>query len=139
MNVLIKISDEELPAFLAYLGLGTLVAIRNGSVPVETGIWTLARPRVWEFLLKKTKVPKRIIRVYRVADELSAIKSLLPDKFDTNVGKLMDDLEKELAKLKDPTWLIEWGIEPAHPASRRTRTRDDNRAAARKGKRNSRK
>jgi hypothetical protein len=123
VDIRIKISDEHLPAFLSYLGLGTLLAIRNGSVSPQTGIWTLARPRVWEFLLKKTKVPKQIIRVYQTADELSAIKELIPDEFDTKVGKLIDDLEKELAKMKDPDWVIDWEVERTPRPSRAAKAR----------------
>lgn len=108
MDIQLRIPEDDLPCFLAYLGIGTLYAIRRRTVPPQTGIWTLARPNVWEFLLSRPNIPKRIIEVFQTADELSGIQTLLPDQFDGEVKKLIERLEAELNKLKDPTWQIEW-------------------------------
>ncbi len=119
MDIQLRIPEEQFPSFLAYLGIGTLYAIRSGTVPPKTGIWTLARPKVWDFLLQRPNIPKSIVEVFQTADELSGIQTLLPDQFDAKVEKLIQRLQAELAKMKDPTWSIEWDTErKMHSTSR---------------------
>lgn len=107
MTVQIHISEEDFPAFLAYLGIGTLYAMRNETVPPQVGIWTLAPPRVCEFLSKLPNVPGKLIRVYRTADELSAIKQLLPNQYTATVDKLIKQLESVLTHMEDQTWSVQ--------------------------------
>jgi hypothetical protein len=104
----IDISEEYLPAFLAYLAIGTLYAIRKGTVSADVGIWSLGAPRNWEFLLNLPIVPKELIEVFQTGDELSLIQKSSPEKFDTIIGELINKLEKELIKMQEQNWRLTW-------------------------------
>ena len=106
MNVKLEIPKDELATFLTYLGLGTLCAIKNGAVPPQVGIWTLAQPNLLAFLNNQPSIPKGLIEVFRQADELSAIDKLLPGQFDAEVEKLMKTLEAELKTMAVKAWSI---------------------------------
>ncbi len=122
MSIKLQITEDELPAFITFLGIGILSAIRDKAVPSEVGIWTVGRPLIWEFLVEQPQVPKDVIKVFRMADELSAIEKLLPNEFDAKVQELINQLETELAKIKDPTWQIRWlEDEPARAKALRKR------------------
>jgi hypothetical protein len=41
MTVNIQLEQNQLPAFLACLGIGTLVAMQKGQLEAEAGIWTM--------------------------------------------------------------------------------------------------
>lgn len=100
------IQRKDLAAFLACLGLGTLYAIRQGVLPPEAGIWTLGRPRVWD----DSGVPDEIAQVFSTAGELSAIKIVIPNKFDAVVEDLIHRLEVVLASTGEQYWLAGWSL-----------------------------
>jgi hypothetical protein len=106
----LQIRNEDLPAFLACLGIGTLHAIREGTVPPQVGIWTLGPPRMWEPLAEIPGVPGEIIAVFRVCDELSALQQLVPDQslFTSFVTELITRLQVVLAQIDDPAWITQW-------------------------------
>ena len=108
MAIHMQIPEEDFPAFMTYVAIGTLYAIRNGTVPSEIGNWTLGPPNISEFLLKQQNMPRRVIRVFEMGDELHALEVLAPDKFDDELGEMIRQLEAALAKLDHPTWRIKW-------------------------------
>jgi len=109
----INILNDELPAFLAYLGIGTLHSIRSGIVDADVGIWSLGAPRNWEFLLNIPDIPKDIIEVFQTGDELSLLQQIRPEEFDGIVADLITRLENELVKMQEQNWRLTWsdGIE----------------------------
>ena len=108
MVMRLLIPEESLAAFLACLGIGTLQAIRTGALRPEAGTWTLGPPRVWGPLVSRSAVPREIIEVFQTCDELAAMRQLLPETFDAEVGKLIERLERQLARIEDPVWTISW-------------------------------
>lgn len=108
MTTWLGVSEQDLPAFLIYLAIGTLHAIRTHTVPAQTGIWTLAQPQFIEALTKRANIAQEAINVFSSADELSAIQQLLPDNFETEVDKLIERLRVALSQIQDPYWSIQW-------------------------------
>src|SRR5205823_1215954 len=106
MSIRIEVSEKDLPAFLACLGIGTLKAIQSGLIPTQAGIWSLAAPVVHTPDLFASPVAQRIFEVLAECDELGAIKKLMPDRFDATVASLIEKLESELAEIEDPIWRI---------------------------------
>lgn len=104
-----QISEDDLPAFVAYLALGTLEAIRAGTVAPKVGIWTLGMPITWKPLEEAKLVPQAIIDVLRTSDELSAIQKLVPHTFDATVSDLIERLHTALKEMPNQTWRVEWG------------------------------
>ncbi len=47
----LEIAPSDREAFVLYLALGTLEAMRDGSWPLEAGIWTLGLPAFWQPLV----------------------------------------------------------------------------------------
>jgi hypothetical protein len=113
LDVALIIPEDNLAAFLACLGIGTLEAIRTGALPTTAGIWTLARPRVWEPLAVGALVPDEIVSVYQTCDELHALEQLAPDKLITALTELIDRLVSVLAQAEMREWHIEWVSETA--------------------------
>jgi len=107
----LRIGENSLDAFLACLGIGTLFAIKEGALPAEAGIWSLAVPRVWKPLESNLMVSREMIEVFRTFDELSALQQLSPNEFPDEVSKLIDTLLTELRKVQNPIWQIEWSSE----------------------------
>lgn len=107
----LELPERNLAPFLACLGIGTLYAIRAGTISADVGIWSLAAPRVWTPLLNKDTVPKEIIDVLRTCDELSALQEALsdePGKFDAEITSLIERLGSELRSVPDTAWSISW-------------------------------
>jgi len=104
-----QISEDDLPAFVAYLALGTLEAIRTGTVSPDVGIWTLGMPLTWEPLEEANLVPQEIIDVLRVSDELAALQKSAPLAFDAVVSDLIERLRVALREMPNPIWRVEWG------------------------------
>jgi hypothetical protein len=103
-----QIPKDDLPAFLACLGIGTLQAILDGVLLPEVGIWTLGAPRTWKPLNDESYISREIMEVFQTSDELSALKQLAPDQFDLQVKNLINQLQKELSKNANPSWHLEW-------------------------------
>lgn len=103
-----QISEDDFPAFVAYLSLGVLEAIRAGAVAPEVGIWTLGRPITWEPLEEARLVPPEIVEILRASDELSALQKLAPHAFDAVVSDLIARLHMALKAMPDSTWQVEW-------------------------------
>src|SRR5579872_1329805 len=103
-----QISDNDLPAFMAYLALGTLEAVRTGTVSPDVGIWTLGRPMTWEPLEDAKLVPQELIDVLRQGDELLALHNLAPQTFDAVVSDLIERLHTVLGEMPNPSWRVEW-------------------------------
>lgn len=103
-----QITEDDLPAFVAYLALGTLEAIRAGTVSPDIGIWTLGAPITWEPLEDAKLVPQEIIDVLRQGDELSALQNLAPQTFDAVVTDLIEQLHIALREMPNPNWRVVW-------------------------------
>jgi len=102
------IADEDLPAFVTYLALGTFEAIRAGTVPATVGIWTLGRPIFWEPLEDGRLMPPEVLEVLKLADELSALREVAPKEFDVRLTKIISQLHGALARMPSSTWRMEW-------------------------------
>jgi hypothetical protein len=107
-SLTLQISQEDIPAFVACLSIGTLYAIREGIIPPQVGIWTLGPPRMWEPLEAMSLIPREIIEVLQRCDELSAIQQLMPDRFVPYVDELIARLQLVLAQAGDPAWDVRW-------------------------------
>ncbi len=108
MTFQLQLTESDLSAFLACLGIGTLHAIRTGILPAEAGIWTLGAPRTWGPISGLPFVSQEILDVFQACDELSAIQKLMPDGFDATITQLIDRLQAELSNIEDPGWRITW-------------------------------
>ena len=93
--------------FVTYLALGTLEAIRAGTVPAQVGIWTLGRPLFWR-PLEAALVPQAVIDVLACCDELSALQQLAPEAFEATVANLIARLHAALTGMENPAWLVDW-------------------------------
>ena len=103
-----QVSEDDLSAFVAYLALGTLEAIRAGTVSPGVGTWTLGRPVTWEPLQQAKLVPQEIIDVLQQGDELSALQKIAPHACDAAVGDLIERLHAVLRAMPSPVWRVEW-------------------------------
>ena len=108
MTVNIQLEQKELPAFLACLGLGTLVALQKGPLSAEVGVWTMGAPRVWEPLAKRNVVPQEVIEVFQQSDELAALQKLAPDSYEEELASLINKLIRALNEIEEPVWRLQW-------------------------------
>jgi hypothetical protein len=111
------IRENDKAPFLACLGIGTLYAIREGVLPASAGIWTLGPPPLWKPLEGQPGAMADIVEVFSMADELSAIQKLLPDKFEATVDELIDRLKAVLASTGQLYWLAGWSLPPDDESS----------------------
>jgi hypothetical protein len=105
-KMMLEIEGEHLPAFLACLAIGTLEAIRQGALPAEAGIWSLAARRLWEPIVGRSPLVDQIIDVLKECDELSAVEELIPSELGSQIERL-------IARLKglvdgQPAWHASW-------------------------------
>lgn len=107
-TIRIEITEQDLPALLAFVGIGTLYAILTNTVSPDVGIWTLAAPGTWEFLLERNLVSKRLLDVFQTCDELSLIKEVSQERFENLVKELITQLQKELEENVDLNWRVSW-------------------------------
>jgi hypothetical protein len=103
-RVQLELAVHDVPAFLACLGIGTLTAIAQGTVPPETGIWTLAVPRFREPLLHLSTIPTDLLEVFGTSDELVALQTVRPEQFGVVVAEMVNRLHAVLAQVADPDW-----------------------------------
>lgn len=108
MTVNIQLEQNELPAFLACLGLGTLVAIQKGQLSAEAGVWTMGAPRVWEPFVDGAVVPQEVLEVFQQSDELATLQKLAPDSYEEELEKLIDQLANTLKRDSEPVWRLRW-------------------------------
>jgi hypothetical protein len=104
----LKVMQEEREAFVLCLTLGTLEAMRCGSWPLESGIWTLAVPSFWEPLEDGT-ISEEIMDILKTCDELSALESLGEKKYAYElIEKMISLIHLRLASLHDKQWRACW-------------------------------
>ncbi len=101
------IPDDDVPAFVTYLALGVLEAIRAGTVSAEVGIWTLGRPIWWEPLEDAGLVPPDILEVLTTSD---ALQEIAPDRYEAVIKAHIARLHAALRTLPNATWLGEWNV-----------------------------
>lgn len=106
-----SIPKNDLPVFVACLGVGTLQAIRDGILPLEVGIWTLSSP-IFIKSIEDNDISPEVVNVFQTADELSALKELAPEEFKAQVDLLINRLLQELISNPNPTWSIKWILCP---------------------------
>src|SRR5687768_9151815 len=104
----LKLPDDDLTSFVGCFTLGMLHAIRTGTIPAETGIWTLGRPRMWELLAHREAIPPDLVDVLQTCDELTAILKLPPGTFDAELDALIGRVEAILAGVPDHRWEVTW-------------------------------
>ena len=109
-RVTIQLDQNDVPSFLACLGLGTLMAIQKGQIPAEAATWTMGAPRVWEPLIEHSLVPKEIIDVFEQGDELAALEELSPDLYQEELSLLISQLQKTIGQVSNPSWRLRWNL-----------------------------
>ena len=95
---------ETASTFFTFLADGLLTAIQKGVVPVETGIWTLGRPKFWEVLENYPAISPALIEILQQVDEGDALNLLNPVAFEKLVARQINILEAELEKSGTPAW-----------------------------------
>jgi hypothetical protein len=103
----LRIHPDLVASFVGTLALGTLHALRAEVIDPEAGTWNLGRPVFWRPLVKNKLVPKAILDVLKLSDELGAMKLLFPrDRYLARLNDLIVKLEKALRK--EPFWVGDW-------------------------------
>lgn len=119
MTVNIQLEQNELPAFLACLGIGTLVAMQKGQLEAEAGIWAMGAPRVWE-PIEDNIVQKDILEVFQQSDELATLQQLAPESYQEELEQMINQLSDVLSRMQKPIWSLRWGTQKeAKPAFER--------------------
>lgn len=117
----LRVSEDDLAAFVACLGIGTLHAMREGVLPIEAGQWSIGSPSLWWL---EGKVPHDIIEViYDVHDGFETVmtepgtddrpsqwRAATAEEQQASIADLLSRLEKALARLENPLW---WLPEPS--------------------------
>ena len=109
--VQLQITRDNIGSFLSCLAIGTLEAMRRGTLSADAGIWSLGAPKVWEPLAKRSMISQGLVEVLEKSDELSAIQVLLPDHYDAVLEEMISQLHDEFSKFSDPVWQLEWLLE----------------------------
>ena len=110
-DLLLSVALHDQEAFSLCLALGTLQAIRSGAWPVEAGIWTIARP-VFRSPLEHLGIPNDVMKVFRHADELSALLELAGrETVDRKLDEWIAVLLARLADLQGQGWYARWRTE----------------------------
>jgi len=105
----LKISREGFESFVICLTLGTLRAIREGTLKPEAGIWTIGRPVFWRRLEKEDLLSPRVLQVLQTADEIDALYELAGSgKGIQMIDELIEILEDELKTQAQPLWRATW-------------------------------
>lgn len=107
-TVKLETLSNHIPTFVICLAIGTLQAILEDTISAEVGIWTLGRPRTWEFLAEEKLVSEEVISVLQTCDEISFIKEQSQERFENVVKELITQLKNELKKIEEPNWLFTW-------------------------------
>jgi hypothetical protein len=115
------IREKDRVPFLACLGLGTLYAIRDGTLSASAGIWTLGAPRMWKQLEGEPGMMAEIVAIFSAADELSAIQEVIPDEFAPAIDDFIHRLKAILVSTGEQYWIASWSPQeeddkPAHNA-----------------------
>ncbi len=101
---LLEVSDRE--AFVLCLTLGTLEAMRGGAWPLESGIWTLARPVFWEAL---ADVDDAVVEALQSADELDALAKLCGyPAAEAALDRMIAVVRARLSVLPKKSWYARW-------------------------------
>ena len=104
MTANLKIDLTEIDVLILCLALGTIEAMRSGSLPLESGIWTLGRPKFWK-PLKKLGWSSEVIKVFQTADELEAIGTFCGQgEIDQRLTEMADILRKHLHSTSNKFW-----------------------------------
>lgn len=109
MTVNIQLEQDDFPAFLACLGIGTLVAMQKGQLEAEAGVWTMGAPRVWEPFVEDSVVPQEVLEVFQQSDELAMLQQLAPESYEEELSRLINQLSGTLSKMQQPIWSLRWG------------------------------
>jgi hypothetical protein len=104
----LEIPNANLAAFLGALGLGTLEAIRAGTVPPSAGTWTLATPRMLDGLAGLSRDVDEVLEVFQSCDELEGIQELLPEQFEAKLDGLIGRLRAVLQRQPERIWEVDW-------------------------------
>lgn len=78
---------ENADFYISSLAIGVLEGMISGGVPLEAGIWSLARPIFWKALEESNLVSSRLVDWISSLDELDAL-----DKSGGNAQKELNEL-----------------------------------------------
>lgn len=111
-----EVDAADLDAFVACIALGTLEAMKSCSWPLQSGIWTLARPAFWQNL-ENAGLHNDILDVLQRADELSAIESLTGrPAAEAELERMIAVVRTCLAAKASNAWRATWvAHEQSHP------------------------
>lgn len=112
----LKIKTDSLEAFVCCLVLGTLRAMRDKQVSLESGIWTLARPVFSRDPAIEKVLPKELSNILQSADEIEILSDVSGrDEANRLLDKWISYAEARLQELDENMWYAKWGeIEIEH-------------------------
>ncbi|HSH05486.1 MAG TPA: hypothetical protein VLL52_23420 [Anaerolineae bacterium] len=106
--VQLTVDKEGIEAFVLCLGLGTLLAIKEGTLPPRFANGTVGRPNTYKPLQNQNLISDKTANILSGLDELSAIQQLLPHEFLPIIDELIDELKTELTPYGDSPWYLNW-------------------------------
>ncbi len=87
-EVHLKTDIENANFYISTLAIGILEGMKSGGIPLECGVWSLARPIFWQALEDCAEIECRLIDWITSFDELSALQH-----FDSKAAfKAIDEL-----------------------------------------------
>lgn len=113
MKELIFRTDIENASFyVSSLAIGMLEGMKDKSIPLETGIWSLARPIFWKALEDVDTIDIRLIEWLSSMDELDALQNLDGDAYKI-IDELLDLLKfsQQKSLKNNPSLVIKTSIE----------------------------
>ncbi len=86
-ELILKTDVENASFYVSSLAIGILEGMRSGSVPLECGTWSLARPIFWQALEECAVIDCRLVDWVSSLDELDALQ-----KLDGSANKVIDEM-----------------------------------------------
>ncbi|WP_165251339.1 hypothetical protein [Paludisphaera soli] len=112
-SYLLEVAAVDREAFVLCLALGTLVAMRSDSWPLEAGIWTLGRPTFLRPVASGVVSPE-VVAELEAVDELEALAKLAGRPVvDAALDQMMAAIRSRLSALKERPWRASWTHKPA--------------------------
>lgn len=75
-ELVLKTDIENACFYVSSLAIGILEGMKSGSVPLECGTWSLARPIFWKALEESVEIDCRLVDWVSSLDELDALQNL---------------------------------------------------------------
>ncbi len=91
-ELILKTEIESANFYVSSLAIGILEGMKSGEVPLECGIWSLARPMFWEALKESKEIDACLVEKVASLDELDALQTIGGD-VHTAVEELLNLLK----------------------------------------------